>query len=81
MNEERYNDLDKKVQYLNDEGFAGEGKQFMLFENSDAAIEAIRQNKVSGITWTQDCEKKWQEQNHLEQCYNNDRTEEDDLNE
>jgi len=80
MDQERFENLEKKVDYLNAEGFAGEGKQFMLFSGADAAIEAIRNNQVPGIIWDEESERKWNESNHLEQCYNESRTEEDDLN-
>jgi hypothetical protein len=60
MNEERFEELQKKVNYLNDEGFAGEGKKFILFRNGNEAIEAIRSNKVPGITWDAEQEAKWQ---------------------
>lgn len=70
MEDERYQDLEKSVNYLNDEGFAGEGKQFMLFRSADEAIEALRNNQIPGVNWTPEDERKWQEQIHLEQCYN-----------
>lgn len=75
MNEKRYNDLEKQVQYLNDEGFAGEGKQFMLFENADAAIDAIRQNQIPGITWTDEDEAKWQAQEAIRNAFGGEEVE------
>lgn len=75
MKEERYEDLKKKVQYLNDEGFAGEGKQFILFENADAAIDAIRQNQIPGITWTDQDEAKWQAQEAIRKALDGEEVE------
>lgn len=60
MDEERFNELEKKVNYFNEEGFVGGNRQLMLFKNSNAFIEAIRSNKVPGIKWTEEDEKKWQ---------------------
>ena len=65
MNDERYEQLQKAVDYLQEEGFAGD-KHLTLFRNADEAIAAIRANKVPGVQWTEECEQKWQTQERLQ---------------
>jgi len=60
MEDKRFEKLEKDVNYLNEEGFAGEEQQFILFRNADEAIEAIRKNQVPGISWNEDDEARWQ---------------------
>ena len=61
MNNERYEQLENTINYMNEEGFVPEGKQLMVFRNTDELIEAIRQNHIPNIVWTKDDEKKWVE--------------------
>lgn len=65
MEENRYKDLKKKVDYLNLEGFAGEDNQFLVFRNPQELIEAIRNNKVPNIQWTEENENRWQKEKEL----------------
>lgn len=55
----KWEQLQKDVNYFNEEGFLLDDKKFMVFENSDKAIEAIRNNQIPGIKWTAECESKW----------------------
>lgn len=59
MNEEKFEQLKKDVNYANSEGLVQEGKQLLLFKNSEEAIEALRNNAIPGIKWTEDDEKKY----------------------
>lgn len=68
MNDEYYEQLQKTVDYLENEGFAEEaGVSFKLFRNAEEAIAAIRNNEIPGVEWTEECEQKWQMQNRLEE--------------
>lgn len=60
MENNKYEQLQKDVNRLNQEGFVPEGQQLRVFRNADELIEAIRRNEVSGITWTEEDEAKWQ---------------------
>lgn len=67
MNEEQFNQLQKDVDYANLEGLVPEGKQYTLFRNSEEAIEALRNNKIPGVMWDEECERKY-----LDMLLNND---------
>lgn len=70
MNQEQFDQLEKDVNYANLEGLAPEGKQYMLFRNSDEAIKALRNNEIPGVKWDEECERKY-----LEMLSNNNATE------
>lgn len=59
MNDDKFEQLKKDVDYAKAEGFIPNNQQFLLFRNSDEAIQAIRNNSVPGITWTKEDEEKW----------------------
>lgn len=61
MDDTRYEQLKNTINYMNEEGFVPEGKQLMVFRNTDELIGAIRQNLIPDIMWTKDDEKKWVE--------------------
>lgn len=69
MNEERFEELKKSVNYLNEEGFVPKDRKLIVFRNSKEAIAAIRNNEVEGIVWDDECERKWQGIEALENSF------------
>jgi hypothetical protein len=61
MNNEKFKQLKKYINYAELEGMIPSNQQFLLFRNSDEAIQAIRNNEVPGIVWTEKDEEKWLE--------------------
>jgi hypothetical protein len=59
MNNDKFEQLKKDLNYAKMEGMLPDNKQFILFKNSDEAIEAIRNNAVPGITWAEEDEQKY----------------------
>jgi glutaredoxin-related protein len=59
MNDDKFEQLKKDLNYAKMEGMLPNTKEFVVFRNSDEAIEAIRRNEVSGITWTEEDEQKY----------------------
>ena len=65
MEEEKFDRLKKEVVYINEEFLTG-NQEARLYRNADELINAIRNNEVPGIPWTEEDERKWQ----LEEAYN-----------
>ena len=59
MNQDKWEKLQQAVNHLNEEMMI-DNQQFMLFENADAAIEAIRSNQIPGVEWTEEKELNYQ---------------------
>jgi len=70
MKEVRFEELKKSVNYLNEEGFAGENKQFIVFRNAEEAIKALRNNEIPNVPWTEEDEQKWQAAQAIENAFN-----------
>ena len=64
--DEKFEKIQQQVDYLEDEGFAEEaGVRLTLFRNAKEAMQAIRNNEVEGVTWTDECEAKFQARSQM----------------
>lgn len=77
MEEDKYEQLKKDVTRLNEEGFVPEGKHLHVYKNADELIEAIRNNQVPGIKWTEEDEAKWQASEAIENAFKESEIEKD----
>jgi SpoU rRNA methylase family enzyme len=59
MNDKEYEQLKKDVNYANMEGLIPEGKELLVFRNTEEAIQALRDNKIPNIIWDEECEKRY----------------------
>lgn len=69
MDNERFEQLGKDITRLNEEGFVPEGKELRLFRTADDLIEAIRNNEIPGIPWTEEDEAKWQAAEAIDKAF------------
>lgn len=69
MEDNKYKQLQKDVNRLNEEGFIPDGQELRVFRNAEELIGAIRRNEVSNITWTEEDEAKWQAAEAIEKAF------------
>lgn len=62
MNNERFEQLKKDLAYAKMEEIIPSNKDYKLFRNSEEAIQAIRNNQIPGINWTEEHEQKYIDQ-------------------
>ena len=75
--DERFEELKKKITYLNEEGFVPDGRQLHLFRNVDDLVRGIKAGEIPGVEWTEECEAKWQMEKRLEREFGKSSIEED----
>lgn len=60
MEDNKYEQLKKDVNYMNEEQLVPEGAQLRVYRNADELIQAIRNNEIPNIPWTEEDEVRYQ---------------------
>ena len=70
MEEAEFEKLEQIVQYINEEHMIG-NQEFLLFRDAQHFIDAVRQNKISEIPWTEQMEIDYQKEKLEEEWKDN----------
>ena len=66
MKPEKQKRLEQYVNYVNEEQILGEDVKLHYFANEEELVNALRRGEIPGVTWTEECEAKWQMEKRLE---------------